>query len=167
MPIGSSPRTETVDGGSPMIYQTARRVPVDEVIVHCSATRPSWMAGRPTREKVAEIRRWHVQDNGWKDIGYHWIIDRDGTVERGRPESVAGAHTMNMNVGTIGVCLIGGHGAAATDRFSDHFTSEQDRALRQLLQEISRRTKIAKVSGHNQYARKACPGFLVEPWLKS
>lgn len=78
---------------STMIYQGAAQHPVREIIVHCAATRPNWMAGRPIAEKVAEIRRWHLA-NGWKDIGYHWIIDRPGTVLAGRPETVIGAHTV-------------------------------------------------------------------------
>jgi hypothetical protein len=68
------------------------------------------MAGKPTSEKVAEVRRWHVQDRGWKDIGYHFLIDRDGTVAKGRPVEQVGAHTMDHNVGSIGISLFGGHG---------------------------------------------------------
>jgi hypothetical protein len=46
-------------------------------------TRPEWMAGRPTSEKFAEIRRWHVEQRGWRDIGYHWVVDRDGATAPG------------------------------------------------------------------------------------
>lgn len=143
------------------------RHPVREVVIHCSATRPRWLGGHPTAEKVAEIRRWHVQDRGWKDIGYHWLIDRNGALARGRPETQVGAHVAGHNSGTIGVCLIGGHGASATDGFHENFTPEQDRALRLLLQDIGRRTRIDRITGHNDYAQKACPGFMVGPWLKS
>lgn len=41
----------------------------------CRATRADWLAGRP----LAEIRTWHCA-KGWRDIGYHWVIDRDGKV---------------------------------------------------------------------------------------
>ncbi|WP_411839051.1 N-acetylmuramoyl-L-alanine amidase [Paracoccus sp. ME4] len=148
-----------------MIHQGSARHPVTEIIVHCAATRPDWMAGRPTAEKVAEIRRWHLA-NGWRDIGYHWIIDRDGTTLAGRPETVIGSHTIGRNAGAIGICLIGGHGSAETDRFSDHFTHQQDITLRQMIDAISLRAAIRKVSGHNEYAAKACPGFDVATWLK-
>lgn len=148
-----------------MIHQGTARHPVREIIVHCSATRPDWMAGRPIAEKVAEIRRWHLA-NGWNDIGYHWIIDRDGKVLAGRAETVIGAHTVGRNSGTIGVCLIGGHGSAETDSFSDHFTHQQDVTLGQMIDAISSRTQIERVSGHNEYAAKACPGFNVPAWMK-
>jgi N-acetylmuramoyl-L-alanine amidase len=139
--------------------------PVSEIIIHCSATRPEWLAARPTAEKVAEIRRWHIDDRGWKDIGYHYLIDRNGTVATGRPVEQVGAHVAGHNTGTIGVCLIGGHGSSETDRFEWHFTAAQDKALRVLLADLKRQHKgIVKISGHNQYAAKACPGFYVPTW---
>jgi len=64
-----------------------------------------------------------------------------------------------------GICLIGGHGASAQDHFVDHFTPAQKRALIALTAEIERRTAIARITGHNQYAAKACPGFHVPTWL--
>lgn len=123
------------------------------------------MDGKSTSAKVRELRLWHTRDRGWKDIGYHWIIDRDGTVARGRPEEQVGAHTQGRNTGTIGVCLIGGHGSAADDRFEDHFTPEQDRALRALIGDLRRRHGVLALSGHNQWAAKACPGFRVSTWF--
>lgn len=139
--------------------------PVREIIIHCTATRPEWWAGKTTAQKVAEIRRWHVQDRGWKDIGYHWLIDRDGKVAKGRPMTVVGAHVAGRNTGTIGISLFGGHGSAETDKFSDNFTPAQDAALRKLIAEIKTQTQIVRISGHNEYAAKACPGFTVKDWL--
>jgi N-acetyl-anhydromuramyl-L-alanine amidase AmpD len=139
--------------------------PISEIIVHCTATRPEWMAGRPTSEKVAEVRRWHMHDNGWKDIGYHFLIDRDGTVAKGRPIEQVGAHTMGHNVGTVGIALVGGHGSVANDKFSENFTELQDAALHALIMKLKAIYKISKVNGHNFYARKACPGFDVPGWL--
>lgn len=159
---GAALRPET----DAVILQGAARHPVHEVIVHCSATRPEWMAGRSLSEKRAELRAWHMRDRGWSDIGYHWLIDRDGAILAGRPETRVGAHVQDHNQGTIGVCLIGGADSAATDRFNDHFTAAQDRALRDLLQGIGMRTQLRTISGHNEYAAKACPGFDVTTWLK-
>ena len=139
--------------------------PISEIIVHCTATRPEWMAGRTTSEKVAEVRRWHVEDNGWKDIGYHFLIDRDGIVANGRPIEQVGAHTMGHNVGSIGISLFGGHGSAANGNFEDSFTPLQDASLHALIMKLVAIYKIAKVSGHNQYAAKACPGFYVPGWF--
>ena len=142
-----------------MIYQGTARNPVTELILHCADTRPEWMAGNPLVEKVAEIRRWHVQQRGWRDIGYHWVIDRDGTVAPGRRETEIGAHVESHNRGTLGICLLGGYGASADDLFEKNFTQAQATAVNRLIAEIKGRTMIRKVSGHNDYAKKACPGF--------
>lgn len=149
-----------------MLYQGKARYPVTEIILHCADTRPEWMAGRPLTEKVAEIRRWHVQQRGWRDIGYHWVIDRDGAVAPGRAETEIGAHVEGHNAGTIGVCLLGGYGASAGDPFEKNFTAAQMAAVIKLIGEIKRRTTIRKVSGHNDYAAKACPGFQVASQYK-
>jgi len=148
-----------------MIYQGAGRAPANEIILHCAATRPDWRAGETLAQKVHEIRRWHVVDRGWKDIGYHYVIDRDGEIAQGRAETTIGAHTAGHNRGTIGICLLGGFGSSETDQFSDHFTPAQDQAVRDLISDIQSRTLIKKISGHNEYAAKACPGFNVTRWL--
>lgn len=145
-----------------MIYQGKARYPVTEIILHCADTRPEWMVGRPLAEKVAEIRRWHVQERGWRDIGYHWVIDRDGAIAPGRPETKIGAHVEGHNRGTIGICLLGGYGAKADDPFVRNFTAAQSAAVKRLIGETKGRTAISKVSGHNDYATKACPGFRVD-----
>lgn len=150
---------------SAMIYQGSARYPVREIVVHCSATPPDWMEKATLQEQRAEIRRWHLA-NGWSDIGYHWLVGRRGDVLAGRPETVIGAGVLGHNAGVIHVCLIGGFGSAATDRFSEHFTAAQDVSARHLLQAIGMRTQIGLISGHNQYAAKACPGFTVSQWLK-
>ncbi len=139
--------------------------PINEIIVHCSATKPEWMQDRPTSEKVAEIRRWHL-DRGWRREGYHVFIDRDGTIVDGRPIEQTGAHVKGHNTGTIGICLIGGHGSDANDLPSEHFTAAQLSELRTHIDYLmSHYHGIKKVSGHNEYAAKACPGFRVGPWL--
>ena len=138
---------------------------VSEIIVHCSATRPEWMYTDPIKAKVKEIRKWH-KDRGWKDIGYHYVIDRDGLCSNGRPMDQTGAHTKGHNKGTIGVCLIGGHGASKDDSFEDHFTEAQDKSLRNLIKDLEATYGHMKVSGHNEYANKGCPGFNVRQWLE-
>lgn len=138
----------------------------DTIFVHCSATRPEWMAGHSLAAKVEEIRRWHVRDRGWRDIGYHWIIDRNGQMAPGRAETQVGAHVSGHNTGSLGICLIGGHGSNADDEFGKNFTPEQDRALRQLIADIKSRTPIKAIRGHNEVAAKACPGFTVKTWLE-
>jgi len=139
--------------------------PVNEIIVHCTATRADWWSSKRTSEKVAEVRKWHVQGNGWKDIGYHFLIDRDGTIAKGRPLESTGTHVMGHNTGTIGVSLFGGHGSSADDQFAEHFTPAQDKALRELIADLRKRFGALKLSGHNEYAAKACPGFRVARWF--
>lgn len=138
---------------------------VDTIWIHCSATRPEWLAGSPLSEKVKEIMRWHVA-KGWATIGYHWIIDRDGTVAKGRDEGTRGAHVANYNIGSIGICLIGGHGSSENGKFLDSYTPEQENALRRLIDDIRGRAQITKIRGHNEVAAKACPGFNVKRWLE-
>lgn len=138
---------------------------IDEIIIHCTATHSDWWEGKTTAKKVAEVKRWHVEGNKWSDLGYHYLIDRDGTVAEGRPVEKAGAHCKGHNSTTIGVSLFGGHGSSETDTFKDHFTDEQDTALRELLSKLSDQYGIKKISGHNRYSAKACPGFNVPRWL--
>jgi N-acetylmuramoyl-L-alanine amidase len=141
--------------------------PVSEIIVHCTATQANWMANRTLAAKIAEIKLWH-KARGFSDIGYHFLIDRDGTLSAGRPLETVGAHVQGHNTGTIGISLLGGHGSSADDRFDDNFTMEQDKALRELIGSLKARfPTIRKVSGHNEYAAKACPGFRVAGWLGS
>lgn len=149
-----------------MIFQGKARHPVREVVVHCSATRPDWMAAEGLAAQRAEIRRWHVKDRGWRDIGYHWLIGRDGRIVAGRPETEIGAGVAGHNSGVIHVCLIGGHGSTEHDPFARNFTPAQDVTLRQQLQAIGMRTQLRRISGHNEWAAKACPGFNVPNWLK-
>ena len=125
--------------------------PIEEIIVHCSATE----AGRDI--KAAEIRRWHIESNGWKDIGYHYVIDIDGTIEVGRPIDQAGAHTTNHNKTTIGICYVGG---LWNGKPKDTRTLKQQAAMVQLIRSLKVCfPSIKKVSGHRDYANKACPCF--------
>lgn len=137
--------------------------PINEHIIHCSATQPAWAEDAPTTAKIDEIRRWHV-GQGWSDIGYHYVIDRDGTTLPGRPVERVGAGVKGRNEATIHTCLIGGHGSSADDDFLDNFTPAQDIALRAHIRDIEERFGKLHLSGHNEYAAKACPGFWVRPW---
>lgn len=125
---------------------------IDEIIVHCTAT----PEGREV--SVETIRGWH-KARGWNNIGYHWVVGLDGTVRAGRPEASVGSHVAGRNSRTIGVVYVGG--VAADNRTpKDTRTPAQREALMDLCREIiGRYPSIRKVSGHNQYAAKACPSF--------
>lgn len=139
--------------------------PVDTIFVHCTATQPDWMEDQPLSAKVEEISRWHKK-RGFNRIGYHYIIDRNGEVAKGRSEKEVGAHVANHNTGSIGISLVGGFGSNESDPFEKNFTVQQDIALRNLIEDIKTRSKITKIRGHNEVAAKACPGFNVDRWFK-
>jgi N-acetylmuramoyl-L-alanine amidase len=141
--------------------------PISEIIFHCTATRADWWADKTTAQKVAEVRRWHVEERGWSDIGYHFLIDRDGTVAEGRPIERTGAHVKGHNTGTIGISLFGG-GNFVVQRgaFDLNFTEKQGTALRRLVARLqAEHGPNLKLSGHHEYANKACPCFDVRSWF--
>jgi len=138
---------------------------INEIIIHCTATRADWWKSKSSQSKVNEVTNWHIRDRKFSDIGYHFLIDRDGTVIEGRPLERIGAHVRGHNTNTVGVALFGGFGASANDKFEDNFTPEQDTALRDLLFDFKRQHGVNKITGHSVYANKACPGFQVQNWL--
>ena len=128
---------------------------IREIIVHCSAT----PEGRDVT--TAQIRQWHLQ-RGFRDIGYHYIIYRDGTVHAGRPVAQIGAHCTNHNRCSIGVCYIGGMDAA-NKHPKDTRTPQQKKALTLILKKLHADFPNATLHGHREFAPKACPSFNVHP----
>lgn len=124
---------------------------INKIIVHCSAT----PEGKDF--SVADIRRWHLQ-RGFADIGYHFVIYRDGSVNIGRPLHKSGAHCSGHNKNSIGVCYIGGC-ETHTQKPKDTRTSAQKDSLVRLITELRQQFPNASVHGHNQFANKACPCF--------
>jgi len=111
--------------------------------------------------------RWHTEERGWSDIGYHFVIHRNGQIAAGRPITRSGAHTRGRNKSTIGIALVGGRGGCANDAFLDNFTADQERELRALVESLQQEfPDIEHVTGHNNYAPKACPCFDVKKWLR-
>lgn len=130
------------------------------IAVHCSATKPTQDIG------VDDIRRWH-KAQGWKDVGYHYVIRRDGTLEDGRPESVAGAHVSGFNSNSIGVCLVGGINVQG--KAENNFTPEQWDTLKLLLRHLRAKYPAATIQGHRDFpnVKKDCPCFDVKSWVKN
>ncbi len=124
---------------------------ITEIIVHCTAT------AEGKNFHAADIDRWHKQ-KGWDCIGYHYVVDLDGTIERGRAESKVGAHCLGHNTNSIGVVYIGG---LATDgkTAKDTRTPQQKAALIKILTELKHRFPSATIHGHRDFAAKACPSF--------
>lgn len=124
---------------------------INEIIVHCTAT------AEGKNFKAADIDRWHKQ-RGWDGIGYHHVVDLDGTVEPGRPESKQGAHCLGHNANSIGVVYIGGL-ASDGKTPKDTRTPQQKAALVKLLIELKHKYPGAAIHGHRDFAVKACPSF--------
>lgn len=124
---------------------------ITELIVHCSAT----PAGRDVT--ASDIRRWHKEERGFADIGYHFVVRLDGRVECGRPLAVVGAHCRGHNSRSVGVCYVGGIGSDGCP--ADTRTRVQREALSGLLTALRRRFPGASIHGHRDFAPKACPSF--------
>ena len=124
---------------------------VTEIIVHCSAT----PEGKDYT--VNDIRRWHKQQ-GWSDIGYHYVIYRNGHIEPGRDVDISGAHCDGHNSHSIGVCYIGGV-ARDGKTAKDTRTLAQKAALLSLLKDLRELYPGAKIYGHRDFAHKDCPSF--------
>lgn len=120
------------------------------IVVHCSAT------PQGSDFHATDIDRWH-RAKGWKMIGYHYVVNLDGTIEKGRPESMVGAHCKGHNEHSLGVCYIGG--LDAQGRPADTRTSAQKTALRRLLERLHAAYPQALIVGHRTMAPTACPCF--------
>lgn len=130
---------------------------IKNIIVHCSATRASQDIG------AAEIDTWHKQQ-GWDEIGYHFVIRRNGEIEKGRALEKIGAHCRGHNAESIGICLVGG--IDKDGKPENNFTQNQFSALRSLTAKLQGQfSAIQHIHGHNEFANKACPCFDVKEFF--
>lgn len=131
---------------------------ITEIIIHCSAT-PEGIDFT-----VDHIDSWH-RNRGWYGIGYHYVIYRDGSVHDGRKLDMIGAHCTGHNKYSIGICYIGGC-AKDCKTPKDTRTEEQKKALFDLVKKLKEQFPGATVHGHREFAKKTCPSFDVQKWLK-
>lgn len=124
---------------------------ISEIIVHCTASKE----GNPLT--VADIRRMHIKDRGWSDIGYHYVVYLDGTIHAGRDVNISGAHCKNRNAHSIGVVYVGG--LDKNGKPKDTRTAAQKAGLLKLLKDLKRLYPKATIHGHREYAAKDCPCF--------
>ena len=127
---------------------------LNRIILPCAATRE----GKDF--SVDTIREWHVNGRGWSDIGYHWVIRLDGSIEVGRPLEKSGAHTKGHNKDSVGVCYIGG--CDADGKPKDTMNPEQEKAWRMIVLSLRTLYGDLTIHGHNEFANKACPSFIVK-----
>ena len=144
-----------------------KRENTELIVIHCAATPPSMDIG------VEEIRRWHLK-KGWTDIGYHYVIRRDGTVEVGRNNRVQGAHAKGYNHESVSICLVGGVAeekpkGAKYAPAEDNFTPIQYRRLYELIKEMQAMFPDAALLGHRDLPNisKDCPSFDVRRWFSA
>ena len=117
------------------------------------STKPSMDVG------VTECRQWHLA-RGWSDVGYHYIIRRDGTVEEGRSMARNGAHTKGFNKNTVGISYAGG--LSEDNKPEDNRTLEQKESLIHLIATLCAEHKtITWIKGHRDFkgVKKSCPCF--------
>ncbi len=133
---------------------------IKEIIVHCTAT----PEGR--NETVADIDRMH-KANGWRCIGYHYVVYLDGTVHPGRPENQVGAHCKGHNQFSIGVVYVGGVGKDGKPK--DTRTPAQKAGLRSILKDLKKKYPGAKILGHRDTSPDLNHNGKIEPneWIKA
>lgn len=135
---------------------------IKKIFVHCSATKPS-----QDHVNADVIKHWHVDDNGWSDIGYHEVVLRNGVSELGRDldgdgssEDETGAHAYGHNKNTYAICLVGGINEKG--RPDANFTAAQYRYLAVRIHCLLVKYGLTKddVVGHRDMdSGKACPSF--------
>lgn len=121
---------------------------IDSIVIHCTATRPhvNWGA--------LDIDRMHRMERGYKMIGYHYVICRDGRIEEGRPLTMEGAHCkekglsgLSYNKHSIGIVYVGGLDANGNP--ADTRTLEQKKSLAELVYRLlDTYPDITEVIGH-------------------
>ena len=120
------------------------------IVIHCSAVRPDQTSS------AAQIDTWHRQRGFHLGIGYHYVVRRNGEIEAGRPEYMVGAHCLNHNSHSIGVCYEGGYDARGQP--ADTRTEAQKASLRRLLETLHKDYPEAIIVGHHDLdPKKACP----------
>lgn len=144
---------------------------VSGLVVHCSANAEGVDIG------AKEIKRYHIEERGWVDIGYHFVVRIDGTIEPGRDLNKAGAHVSGHNATTIGICCVGGLEATTDAKgrivakknkagrtiSKDTRTSEQKESLRWLLTQLAQALPIRTIKGHRDYSPDLNGNGTIEP----
>lgn len=135
-------------------------IEVQYIVVHCSATAADEDIG------VDDIRRWHLR-RGKADVGYHYVIRRNGLIEKGRYDSVPGAHAPGYDRYSLALCLVGGL-KKGTTKAEDNFAPAQKAALFTVLKELNAKHPNATILGHRDLpgVTHLCPAFDVSLWLK-
>lgn len=144
------------------VYEIAKGIrkskrKINLIVVHSTAT----PEGKDYT--VENIRKLH-KSKGYGDIGYHYVIYRDGSLHEGRNVNLVGAHARGHNSNSIGIVYIGGTSATEKDKnghlkAKDTRTPEQKATLLKLLKDLRKLYPNAKIVGHRDLNATACPSF--------
>ncbi len=123
------------------------------ICIHHSLTADGYV-----KQDTDAIRRYHVETNGWDEIGYHYLVERiDGVpqVTTGRPAEYQGAHCPALNATHFGICIVGNYDLAPPDR-------DMLDTLRDLCNHLMEGHRILyrDIAYHCDYSHKSCPGNL-------
>ena len=147
---------EKVGAVAPNIKEKITNTPelmrqVDEIIIHCTAS------DYPHHDNVESVYEWHVLENRWSAIGYHFLITKDGKIHNTRNIERIGAHCYGRNAHSIGICLTG----------KTKFSQEQFNSLKRKVNDLCDAHSIPTdhVYPHSKYANKACPNFTLSEVL--
>lgn len=136
-----------------------RSKPTKFIVVHCAATQNLSKFDWKTIDQMHRAR-------GFSMIGYHFVIKKDGTIQKGRDLNSIGAHAVGHNSESVGVCLIGGVNQKGES--VDNFTDSQKESLGKLLDYLSIEYPEATIVGHRDLPKvaKDCPCFDVKAFYK-
>lgn len=128
---------------------------IDSIVIH-----HSWFPDQKSykeAQSIYGIQKYHMNSNGWDDIGYHYLIGPGGLIFRGRPEEVSGAHCV-PNSGKVGICLLGNY-----DPECDPLPEKGWDSLKKLTVAISSKHDVPPdmIFGHRDFSPKSCPGETV------
>lgn len=113
----------------------------------------------PSTQTVKQIQNYHMDGNGWSDVGYNFLVDVSGRIYEGRGWTIVGAHAPNHNTSGIGVCMIGRDGDS---------TPAAKKAIRWLYDEANRRAgRTLQRLGHRDVYSTSCPGNELHAWVKA
>lgn len=99
---------------------------------------------------IYDIHNWHL-NNGWSGCGYHFLIRKDGSIWRGRPENTIGAHVSGFNTNSLGICAEGAY-------MTEIMPEVQKKALIELGIYLKKKYNINKIYGHREVGASNCPG---------
>jgi len=136
-----------------------------KITVHHSAetsTDPTGGSQEESSTALRAIQRYHMESNGWGDLGYHYLIDAAGRIFEGRELRWQGAHAGGANnAQNIGVCLLGDLERRAP-------TSAALKSLELLIEDLRGRYKIrpSRLYAHRELNTTTCPGDALTNWIK-